>query len=86
MLKLPVSKLRRYSIAVGSVGLVWLLLFLLDPWIRLVTSPMLALLSAVMITAWYGGTLPGLVAVVLSACSGGYLFLTQPGAVGLDLN
>jgi signal transduction histidine kinase len=62
-----------YGIAVVSVSLA--LVIALWPPLRLETAPVSLFLGAIMITAWYGGIGPGLIATALSSLAFDYYFL-----------
>lgn len=70
------SQLIRYGVAVGAVLLALLLMLLLDRWIPMEGSPFLIFFAAVMVSAWYGGLGPGILATFLSALASSYFFLT----------
>ena len=82
MLKLTRSQLHRYSVAVLAVVLALLLTQLL--WWRLKPTLYPLFLAAVMVSSWYGGIGPGLLATVLSAAISVYFFL--PPLYSLVLN
>ncbi|WP_414585708.1 ATP-binding protein [Scytonema sp. PCC 10023] len=88
MLKLTGSRLQRYSVAIITVLLALLLTRLLWPLQKLSIYPLF--FAAVMVSSWYGGMEPGLVATVLSALACAYFFLlphslavSLPGIIGL---
>ncbi|MCG3114040.1 MAG: ATP-binding protein [Candidatus Manganitrophus sp. SB1] len=64
----------RYGMGVLTVALILSLKLLIDPFIR-EESPFLLFLIAVMVSAWYGGLGPGLLATALSALVSDYVFL-----------
>jgi len=66
--------LRRYGFAVLAVMLMLLLKLLLAPLIAH-ESPFLLFFGAVMVSAWYGGLGPGLLATILAALLSDYFFL-----------
>jgi PAS domain S-box-containing protein len=68
-----------YGVAVASVALVLGLKVLLDPLIT-EQSPFLLLAGAVMVSAWFGGLGPGLLATALSAITADYFFLPPVGS------
>jgi PAS domain S-box-containing protein len=72
------SMLLRYGTTVLAVVLVLLLKPLLENGIFLL------FLSAVMLSAWYGGPGPALLATLLSALSINYFLLSPPGGLTLD--
>ena len=68
------SRLLRYGVALGLTALALLLwLFLAQPILR---PPFALFLVAVAISAWYGGTGPGLLAAVLSILASDYFYLS----------
>jgi PAS domain S-box-containing protein len=75
MLKVKRSWLPRYGVAVLTVTLALLLKLLLIPLIE-VESPFLLFFAAVLVSAWYGGRGPGLLAIALAALISGYFFLS----------
>ena len=64
----------RYGLAVMAVGVALLLKLLLDP-LTVQDTPFLLVFSAVMVSAWYGGLGPGLLATALAALVTDYFFL-----------
>jgi len=74
MLKVNYSSLRRYGVAVLTVTVALLLKLLLAPLIAQ-ESPFLLFLPAVMVSTWYGGLGPGLLATVIAALISDYFFL-----------
>ena len=83
------TKLRpkpRYALAVLSVGLALLMQLTLIPLVggdpR--SSPFLLFFAAVMVSAWFGGLWPGVLATVLSALLAGYFFLLSRGTLPFD--
>src|ERR1700732_2682786 len=66
-------KIWSYGIAILSVSLA--LLISQWPLLRLEAAPVSLFLCAVMITAWFGGIGPGLVATALSSLAFDYFFL-----------
>jgi PAS domain S-box-containing protein len=67
-------RLNRYLVAALSVGAVLCLRALLAPIVH-ERSPYMLLNLAVMVSAWYGGLWPGLLASFLSAFAGHYFFV-----------
>ncbi|HST22526.1 MAG TPA: DUF4118 domain-containing protein [Blastocatellia bacterium] len=65
--------LLRYGLAVTFVGLALLITHLLTPVVSATTSPLF--FAAVMLTAWYCGFGPGIVASVLSTLALNYFFI-----------
>ena len=72
----------RYGIAVLASLLALLLRFLLKPFLG-GEAPLLVFIMPVMLSAWYGGLRPGLLATVLSALVGSYFFLPPLFNVGV---
>src|SRR5919112_1179619 len=70
------SLLLRYGVAVLVVGMAFLVKLLLDPLI-VQETPFLLVFGAIMISAWYGGLGPGLLATVAAGLATDYFFL-QP--------
>jgi len=64
----------RYGVAALIVGTAVVLKLLLDP-LTAQDTPFLLILGAIMVSAWYGGLGPGLLATGLSALATDYLFL-----------
>jgi PAS domain S-box-containing protein len=69
------SQLLRYGVAIGAVLLALLLMLLLNRWISMQGSPFLIFFAAVMVSAWYGGLGPGILATLLSALAANHFFL-----------
>ena len=67
------ASLRGYGIAVLAVGLALALKLLLDSWIE-GDTPFLLFSGAVIISAWFGGLRPGLLATALAALAGDFFF------------
>jgi PAS domain S-box-containing protein len=65
----------RYAVAVLSVAVALALRILLDAW--LAPSVFLIFVGAIMVSAWYGGTGPGLVATALSSAAAAGFFLPE---------
>ncbi|MGD0092748.1 MAG: ATP-binding protein [Planctomycetota bacterium] len=72
------SKSLPYLVALVSVGLAFLMSWLLRPWILPSPSPFFT--AAVVVTAWYGGLAPALVSAVLAAAARQVLFLGPGGS------
>lgn len=64
----------RYGVAALATVIALLLKLGLDPLIE-IDTPFLAFLSAVMVSAWFGGIGPGLLATALTALLGDYFFI-----------
>ncbi len=76
------SSLLRYGGAILAVALALLLTLLLRPWLE--HNDFLLFFPALMLSAWYGGIGPGLLATFLSLLAIDYFLL--PPAFGLTLN
>jgi len=74
------SLLLRYGVAVAATVLATLLRMLLDPLLGS-AAPFSAYFVAVMLTAWYGGLGPSLVALVSGALVADYLFVEPRGSL-----
>jgi PAS domain S-box-containing protein len=84
MLNLTRPRLLRYGITGLSVLLATLLMLLLDPLLSMSQSPFLLFFGAVMVSAWYGGLGPGLVATALAGFISTYFFLSPIYSLSLD--
>jgi PAS domain S-box-containing protein len=73
------SPLLRYGVALLAVGVAFAIKLLLDPLI-VQETPFLLVFGAIMISAWYGGLGPGLLATVAAGLATGYFFLQPPGS------
>ncbi len=73
------SRPMRYGVALASVGLALGFKLLLDP-LTIQDTPFLLTFGAIMVSAWYGGLGPGLLATVLAALIADYFFLHPRGA------
>ena len=69
----------RYGVAVLAVGAALLVKVLLDP-LTAQETPFLLVFGAIMVSAWYGGLGPGLLATGLSALATDYFFLSPQGS------
>jgi PAS domain S-box-containing protein len=85
MLNVRRSQLVRYGIAGLSIVLATVLMLLLDPLLAMTQSPFLLFFGAVMVSAWYGGLGPGLLATALSGLISTYFFLPPIHSLSLDL-
>ena len=65
------SPLLRYGVAVLAVGMAFLVKLLLAPLI-VQETPFLLVFAAIMISAWYGGLGPGLLATVTAGLATDY--------------
>jgi PAS domain S-box-containing protein len=70
----------RYGVAVLAVGVAFGLKLLLDPLI-VQDVPFLLVFGAIMVSAWYGGLGPGLLATVAAGLTTDYFFLDPKGSV-----
>lgn len=87
MLRFRLTQLKGYGIAILTV-LVALLITLLLWQLHKVNSIYPLFLAAVMLSSWYGGLKPGLLATVLSATSCAYFFLRPiyyPAVIGFSV-
>lgn len=84
MSNLTRSQIQRYGVAVLAVGVALLLMLLLDPWIAMKKTPFILFFGAVMVSAWYGGMGPGLLATLLSAVLSTFFFLHPISPLTLD--
>jgi len=79
------SLLLRYGVAVLAVGMAFLVKLLLDPLIVQGTT-FLLIFGAIMISAWYGGLGPGLLATFTGGLAADYFFLPPTDSLsGLSL-
>ena len=74
--------LRRYGVAVLAVGVAFVLKLLLDPMIAQ-DVPFLLVFGAIMVSAWYGGLGPGLLATAAAGLATDYFFLSPKGSFSL---
>jgi PAS domain S-box-containing protein len=80
----------RYGVAALAVGVALLFKLLLDP-LTVQDTPFLLVFGAIIVSAWYGGLGPGLMATGLSVLATDYFFLYPKGALsgfnleGLDV-
>src|SRR5215207_8295706 len=72
------SPLLRYGVAVLAVGVAFGLKLLLDPLI-LQEPPFLLIFGAIMISAWYGGLGPGLLATFTGGLAADYFSVPPTG-------
>src|SRR5829696_1225094 len=70
----------RYGVAVLAVGVALLANFLLDP-LTVQATPFLLVVGAIIVSAWYGGLAPGLLATAASALATAYFFLCPRGTL-----
>lgn len=78
------SSLLRYGIAVLAVALALLLKLLLEP-VIVQETPFLLVFAAVIISAWYGGLGPGLLATVVAGLATDYFFLPPINAFSVNV-
>src|SRR5215218_1792783 len=74
------SLLLRYGVAVLAVGVAFLIKLLLDPLI-VQDVPFLLIFGAIMISAWYGGLGPGLLATFTGGLAADYFSLQPTGSL-----
>src|SRR5215218_917456 len=74
------SLLLRYGVAVLAVGMALLVKLLLDP-LMVQGTPFLLIFGAIMISAWYGGLGPGLLATFTGGLAADYFFLQPTGSL-----
>ncbi len=79
------SQKLRYSVAVLAVLLALGLMLWLDPWLAMTQSPFLMFFGAVMVSGWYGGMKPGVLATFLSALLSNYFFIDPKYSLALAL-
>ncbi len=79
------SQMQRYGVAVSTVVSAAVVMLWLNYWITMTKSPFLLFYGAVMVSAWYGGMRPGLLATFLSALISSYLFISPIYSLALDL-
>ncbi|MGP1386194.1 MAG: PAS domain S-box protein [Thainema sp.] len=85
MLRAKQFLLSGYSVAVVASLLAVLLRFLLVP-LLFDNAPLLIFIMPVLLSAWYGGLQPGLLATALSALLGTYFFVAPQSSLGgLDI-
>ena len=70
------SRPLRYGVAVASVGLTLSLKLLLNPVVLQEANPFRLFLAAVVVSVWYGGLGPGLLATALAAIVSDYFFVS----------
>ena len=84
MLVMKRSLLLRYGIALLVVALALLLKLLLEP-VILQETPFLLVFAAVIVSAWYGGLGPGLLATVVAGLATDYFFLPPINAFSVNV-
>ena len=70
----------RYGVAALAVGVALLVKLLLDP-LTVQDTPFLLVFGAIIVSAWYGGLGPGLLATGLSALATDYFYLYPVGSI-----
>src|SRR5215212_11748149 len=73
------SVLLRYGVAALAVGVAFAIKLILDPLI-VQDVPFLLVFGAIMVSAWYGGFGPGLLATVAAGLATDYFFLPPKGS------
>jgi signal transduction histidine kinase len=76
------SQILHYAVAVLAVALAVPLTYSLKP---LELTPSTLFFAAVMVSAWYGGLLPGLLATALSALALDYFFMPEAYTLGVEI-
>lgn len=84
MIYLTHIQTKRYGVAILAVALAVTLMLMLDPWISMSQTPFMVLFGAVMVSAWYGGIEPGMLATGLSAVLSEYFFLSPSYSFALE--
>ena len=69
----------RYGVAALAVGVALLVKLLLDP-LTVQDTPFLLVFGAIIVSAWYGGLGPGLMATGISVLATDYFFLYPRGS------
>jgi PAS domain S-box-containing protein len=82
---LTCSQIKFYGIAILAVVLALVMMLMLDPWLTMTQSPFLLFFGAIMVSALYGGTIPGLVATYLSVVLSDHFFILSCESVCFDL-
>jgi signal transduction histidine kinase len=77
------SKSFRYFIAIATTAVAFTARFLLEPALGNV-APLLVFTLSVMVSAWYGGLGPGLLATALSLLLGDYFFIAESVAERIE--
>lgn len=84
MLNLRRPQLLRYAAAGLNVVLAMVIMRLLDPLVGMTQSPFLLFFGAIVVSAWYGGLGPGLLATALSGFISTYYFIPPIYSLSLD--
>lgn len=74
-----------YGYALLTVAIALLLTLLLDPWLEMTRAPFLLFFTAVIVSAWYGGLLPGIIATLLAAIASSSLLSSIPSTPHIHL-
>jgi signal transduction histidine kinase len=77
------SKLLRYFVAIAATTVAFTARFLLEPVLGNV-APLLVFTLSVVVSAWYGGLGPGLLATALSLLLGDYFFIAESAAERIE--
>lgn len=86
MVNLTRSQVRRYGFALLTVAIALSILMLLHRAIDVTTSPFLLFFVPAILSAWYGGLKPGLLATFLTALGIGFLFRPHNYASDISLD
>jgi K+-sensing histidine kinase KdpD len=79
------SQIKFYGIAILAVVLALVMILMLNPLLAMTHSYILLFLGAVMLSAWYGGMVPGLLATCLCVIVSGYFFVFASESLHVDL-
>lgn len=77
-------QLTSYGVALSAVAIALLLMLILEPWLAVSQAPFLLFFGAIMLSAWYGGLKPGLLATALSALVSHYFLMAPAYSLSLD--
>ncbi|GAX40980.1 multi-sensor hybrid histidine kinase [Tolypothrix sp. NIES-4075] len=80
------SQIKFYGIAILAVVLALVMILMLAPWLAMTHSYLVLFFGAVMVSAWYGGIMPGLLATWLCVVVSGYFFAFATESLDLDLS
>jgi PAS domain S-box-containing protein len=80
------SQIKFYGIALLAVVLALVMILMLHPWLAMTHSFSILFFGAVMVSAWYGGIMPGLLATCLCVVVSGYFFIFATESLRLDLS
>ena len=78
------GRLQRYGIALAAVGVAFVATYLTWPFLK--STPWAFFFAAVMVSAWFGGLGPSIVATTLIAVIGRYFFIEPYGSFTLGRN